>query len=167
MKFMFFLLLFIFTINGIVHSQDAKDYIVVLDTLVNLDNFKSANKSLDIEQILKDKNKNLDFIRSLISDTKLTSMTKLLSNLDSNVKYLKTKRGIDFDVTNYQKLFVIRTNKELGSNSIDELKHKNKHIKYVFPDIQFSKDSWLSNDSLYQEQIQFYNTPYNINLPRA
>lgn len=140
-------------------------YIIEIDTVINLSEYNSSNMQIDINRVLKS-DKIPIFLKNVIELTKPISIRKMLSNINSDIRILKTKNGEDFDITRYHKKYIFTTKSPLDE-STKNLALMNDHIIGIYEDQKLTLCNWPPNDEHWQEQVQYYSTPYNINLPLA
>jgi parallel beta-helix repeat protein len=136
--------------------------------------FKKLSGFYDIDKIkslgkdeINSKSARFRELKNFLEDLNATTIRKLMRRLPDNIRTLRTRRGIDVLIENFQRLFVVELPSELREIGKSELLWKYKRIKKIDKDRVMQVDTWPPNDPYYSYQNQFYSTYYNIDLPRA
>ncbi len=171
---LFIILLIIFIVSNSYSQQYKFKYLVELDSIMNLVNFKNSENNIDLEKIdsVNEENAGKDYykilkLRSLIKNMNAVSARKLMRNLPDTTRYLNTRQGRKVSIERFQRVFVIESFDSLNKEEMKYLKENNVNLLNIDYSGYVKVSGWPPNDPYYDEQEQYYNTPYNIDLPRA
>ncbi len=168
------LIIFIIIIATYSSLAQNNKYILKTNNIIDLTEYKQSDYFFDITKIIdKDTSKllinsiHLFELNKFLKEYKIKSLRKFVRKLPDDLQTIKTVNGTEFPLAELQRTFIIETESALNETDLQALKESSTLIQNIDKLFPIEVDAWPPNDPRYIYQPQFYNSTYNIDLPRA
>ncbi|BDQ01667.1 S8 family serine peptidase [Ignavibacterium sp.] len=168
------LILFIIIIATYSSLAQNNKYILRTNNIIDLTEYKQSDYFFDITKLVnEDSSKlltnsiHLFELNKFLKEYRIKSLRKFIRRLPDDLQTLKTDNGTELPLTELQRTFIIETESVLNETELQALKENSTIIQNIDKLVPIEVDAWPPNDPRYIYQPQFYNSTYNIDLPRA